>query len=194
MPQQLAPFTVANADLLRHPGSWPFIAGSNGRPAGIGGSENYTVGQARELNRRGVPAQVITVSLGDKDGREDFTGVPFRSLPTLDEVGELDSTVVFVNEPHPVPTKHPAFLILHNPPRLWVPPRLASRRVRMAGAALRMTARSGGSAPALSCQIVSQSTSSMRCRTRLARRMLPARTAASRCGRGGTPASARSES
>jgi D-inositol-3-phosphate glycosyltransferase len=88
----------------------------NPLPAGTGGSENYTVGQVRELNRRDVPAQVITVGLGDKDGREDFTGVPFRSLPTLDEVGELDSTVVFVNEPHTVPTKYPAFLILHNPP------------------------------------------------------------------------------
>lgn len=32
------------------------------------------------------------------------------------EVADLDGTVVFVNEPHIVATKHPAFLILHNPP------------------------------------------------------------------------------
>jgi glycosyltransferase involved in cell wall biosynthesis len=88
----------------------------NPLPAGTGGSENYTVGQVRELNRRGTPAQVVTVGLGTDDGRTDFTDVPFRSLTTLSEVGGLDGTVVFVNEPHPVPTKHLAFLILHNPP------------------------------------------------------------------------------
>ena len=85
-------------------------------PAGTGGSENYTVGQVRELNRRGVPAQVVTVGLGVDDGRDEFTDVPFRSVSTLAEVGELDDTVVFVNEPHRVSTRNPAFLILHNPP------------------------------------------------------------------------------
>ena len=88
----------------------------NPLPAGTGGSENYTIGQVRELTRRGIPAQVVTVGLGAGDGRQDFTGIPFLSLPTLAEVGELDGTVVFVNEPHTVPTRHPAFLILHNPP------------------------------------------------------------------------------
>jgi D-inositol-3-phosphate glycosyltransferase len=88
----------------------------NPLPAGTGGSENYTVGQVRELTRRGIAAQVVTVGLGASDGRDGFTDVPFLSLPTLAEVGELDSTVVFVNEPHTVPTRYPAFLILHNPP------------------------------------------------------------------------------
>ena len=59
---------------------------------------------------------MVTVGLGASDGRDDFTGVPFLSLPSLAGVSELDSTVIFVNEPHPVPTRHPAFLILHNPP------------------------------------------------------------------------------
>jgi glycosyltransferase involved in cell wall biosynthesis len=88
----------------------------NTLPAGTGGSENYTVGQVRELTRRGIPAQVVTVGLGVRDGRDGFAGVPFLSLPTLAEVGDLDGTVVFVNEAHTVPTRHPAFLILHNPP------------------------------------------------------------------------------
>lgn len=88
----------------------------NPLPAGTGGSENYTVGQVRELTRRGIPAQVVTVGLGDHDGRAEFTDVPFRSLHTLTDIGDLDGTVVFVNEPHPVPTRNPAFLILHNPP------------------------------------------------------------------------------
>jgi glycosyltransferase involved in cell wall biosynthesis len=88
----------------------------NPRPAGTGGSENYTVGQVRELTRRGILAQVVTVGLGADDGRDDFTDIPFLSLPTLTEVGALNGTVVFVNEPHMVATRHPAFLILHNPP------------------------------------------------------------------------------
>jgi D-inositol-3-phosphate glycosyltransferase len=88
----------------------------NPLPAGTGGSENYTVGQVRELTRRGIPAQVVTVGLGTDDGRDDFVGVPFRSLPRLADVGDLDGTVVFVNEPHTVPTSRQAFLILHNPP------------------------------------------------------------------------------
>jgi D-inositol-3-phosphate glycosyltransferase len=85
-------------------------------PAGTGGSENYTAGQVRELTLRGIAAQVVTVGLGASDGRDDFADVPFLSLPTLAEVSELDSTVIFVNEPHTVPTRRPAFLILHNPP------------------------------------------------------------------------------
>ncbi|MPZ82556.1 MAG: glycosyltransferase [Actinophytocola sp.] len=88
----------------------------NPLPAGTGGSENYTAGQVRELTRRGIPAQVVTIGLGADDGRGEFTDVPFRALSTLSEVGDLDGTVVFVNEPHPVPTSSPAFLILHNPP------------------------------------------------------------------------------
>jgi D-inositol-3-phosphate glycosyltransferase len=88
----------------------------NTLPAGTGGSENYTVGQVRELTRRGIPAQVVTIGLGVLDGREGFPGVPFLSLPALAVVGELEGTVVFVNEPHTVRTRNPAFLILHNPP------------------------------------------------------------------------------
>jgi len=79
-------------------------------PAGTGGSENYTIGQVRELTRRGISAQVVTVGLGTDDGRAEFSGIPFRALSTLGEVGDLDGVVVFVNEPHPVHTKQPAFL------------------------------------------------------------------------------------
>jgi D-inositol-3-phosphate glycosyltransferase len=88
----------------------------NPLPAGTGGSENYTIGQVRELTRRGIAAQVVTVGLGHHDGRDGFADIPFLSLPTLATVSELDDTVVFVNEAHTTATRHPAFLILHNPP------------------------------------------------------------------------------
>jgi D-inositol-3-phosphate glycosyltransferase len=85
-------------------------------PAGTGGSENYTVGQVRELNRRGVAAQVVTVGLGEADGRDQFTDIAFLSLTRLSDVSELAGTVVFVNDIAAVPTRNPAFQILHNPP------------------------------------------------------------------------------
>jgi D-inositol-3-phosphate glycosyltransferase len=85
-------------------------------PAGTGGSENYTVGQVRELIRRGVPAQVVTVGLGVKDGRNEFIDIPFLSLKSTALIGELEGVVVFVNEAASVATKEPAFVIMHIPP------------------------------------------------------------------------------
>ncbi len=87
-------------------------------PAGTGGSENYTIGHVRELNRRGIRAQVVTIGLGAADGREEFDEIPFRSLATTAEVSELDGTVVFVTEFPAVATKNPAYEILHVPPPL----------------------------------------------------------------------------
>lgn len=88
----------------------------NKLPSGTGGSENYTVGQVRELIRRGIPTQIVTVGLGLEDGRDEFTDIPFKALNVLDDVSELNGTTIFVNEPHPIPTRNHAFLIMHNPP------------------------------------------------------------------------------
>ncbi len=85
-------------------------------PAGTGGSENYTVGQVRELNRRGIEAQVVTVGLGSADGRGGFPGVPFLALATVDEVTSLEGTVVFATVFPPVAMTEPAFQMLHVPP------------------------------------------------------------------------------
>jgi D-inositol-3-phosphate glycosyltransferase len=85
-------------------------------PAGTGGSENYTVGQVRELNRRGLPAQVVTIGLGAADGREEFPGIPFHSLASVPDLAHLDGTVVFVSDAPVVATKNPSYQILHVPP------------------------------------------------------------------------------
>lgn len=87
-------------------------------PAGTGGSENYTVGQVRELNRRAIPARVVTVGLGTADGRAEFDDVPFHGVADLDALGLLDDTLVFVSEAPPVATMHPAYQMLHVPPPL----------------------------------------------------------------------------
>lgn len=85
-------------------------------PAGTGGSENYTVGQVRELIRRGIPSQVVTVGLGKKDGRNEFIDIPFLSLNRTAQISNLDGIVVFVNEAAEIVTKEPAFVIMHIPP------------------------------------------------------------------------------
>ncbi len=85
-------------------------------PAGTGGSENYTIGQVRELIRRGIAAQVITIGLGKRDGRNEFVDIPFTSLKTQADLADLEGTVVFINGASTVKTKLPAFIIMHIPP------------------------------------------------------------------------------
>lgn len=87
-------------------------------PAGTGGSENYTVGQVRELNRRGIDARVVTVGLGRSDGREEFDDLPFLAVAGIDDLSRLEDTVVFVGQVRPVTTRHPAYQLLHVPPPL----------------------------------------------------------------------------
>jgi glycosyltransferase involved in cell wall biosynthesis len=87
-------------------------------PAGTGGSENYTVGQVRELNRRGVAARVVTIGVGRDDGRDEFADIPFHSVSRLDDLGDLDDTLVFVTETPMVATRRPTYQMLHVPPPL----------------------------------------------------------------------------
>ncbi len=70
----------------------------------------------RELIRRGIPAQAVTVGLGARDGRSEFIDIPFRSLKKISDLSEVDGVIVFVNEAAVVPTKEPAFVIMHVPP------------------------------------------------------------------------------
>ncbi len=81
--------------------------------AGTGGSETYTAGHIRELLRRGIPAQVVSIGHGNKDGRYDFKDIPFVSYSDAAAISELPGTVVFVNKAYPVPTKHKATIIFH---------------------------------------------------------------------------------
>lgn len=81
--------------------------------AGTGGSETYTAGHVRELLRRGIAAQVVTIGHGDKDGRQDFRDIPFVALKNIDDISSLSGKVVFVNKAYPVTTKQKAAIILH---------------------------------------------------------------------------------
>lgn len=88
-------------------------------PAGTGGTENYTVGQTRELNRRGIAAQIITTGLGTRDGREEFVNIPFKSLQSEADIATLEGIMIFINdETGTTKTTGPAFAIMHIPPPL----------------------------------------------------------------------------
>ncbi|QQS21860.1 glycosyltransferase family 4 protein [Candidatus Saccharibacteria bacterium] len=80
---------------------------------GTGGSETYTAGHVRELLRRGIDAQVVTIGHGIKDGRQDFRDVPFVSFADEKSIGQLVGTVVFVNKAYHVPTQRKSAIILH---------------------------------------------------------------------------------
>ncbi|MEU0315658.1 glycosyltransferase family 4 protein [Nocardioides sp. NPDC006273] len=85
-------------------------------PAGTGGTENYTIGHVRELNRRGIKAHVVTIGVGLTDGRDEFTDIPFVSMASVADVGDLDGVVIFVAEFPVVATRRPAYQMLHVPP------------------------------------------------------------------------------
>lgn len=99
---------------------WPPGAGML---AGTGGSETYTAGQVRELRRRGIEAQVVTIGHGTNDGRKDFTDIPFVSLTSVNDISKLPGTVVFVNRAYAVSTINKAAIILH-----YITPGLAERK------------------------------------------------------------------
>lgn len=81
--------------------------------AGTGGSETYTAGHIRELLRRGIQAQVVTIGHGVKDGRQDFKDIPFVALADADSISNLPGMVVFVNKAYPVTTRNKAAIIFH---------------------------------------------------------------------------------
>ncbi len=81
--------------------------------AGTGGSETYTAGHVRELLRRGIAAQVVTVGHGHKDGRRDFPDIPFVDFADSAQINTLAGHIVFVNRSYPVATKQKAAIILH---------------------------------------------------------------------------------
>src|SRR5689334_2061060 len=88
---------------------YPFLAGA-------GGSENFTAGQIRELQRRGIETRILTLGYGRKDGRDEFPDIEFKALHSKEQLSLLNDTIIFVTYPLNVHTKHPAYTILHCPP------------------------------------------------------------------------------
>lgn len=83
--------------------------------AGSGGSEAYTIGQVRELQRRGVACRIITIGVDNTESKKDFPDVTFDSLESQEQLNDLDDTVVSVIYPLRIKTKHPSHAIMHCP-------------------------------------------------------------------------------
>lgn len=90
---------------------FPFLAGA-------GGTEVFTAGIIRELQKRGIPVQIATIGFGLQDGRTDFPDIPFLALDSADAVADLPGTVIFALDPPPSPRPYPAYFILHCP--VWL--------------------------------------------------------------------------
>lgn len=88
--------------------NYPFLAGT-------GGSENYTAGHIRELQKRGIDANIITIGLGEDDGRKDFPDIAFRAIRSVEELSKIDAILVFVIYPVAIKTKYRSYVILHCP-------------------------------------------------------------------------------
>jgi glycosyltransferase involved in cell wall biosynthesis len=83
-----------------------------------GGSETFTLGQCRELNRRGVANRIVTFRMGTADGRQFSPDVEFAHYGGPEELGELPGETFLVTEPLQLPAAATPFQILHNPPYL----------------------------------------------------------------------------
>lgn len=83
--------------------------------SGRGGTESFTIGHIRELQRRGIDSQILTYGHGKKDGREFFPDIVFRNLKSLNELRQIDGTVIYMNIPHAIPTQKQSFVYFHYP-------------------------------------------------------------------------------
>jgi len=113
---------------------------------GSGGAETFTLGQCRELNRRGIASQIVTFRMGTADGRELSPDIRFVDYPTPQDLGRLEDPSLLAVEPLDLPATRPPYVILHNPPyaslgRQYYRSALANRRlVATSRAAARMWA------------------------------------------------------
>jgi D-inositol-3-phosphate glycosyltransferase len=83
--------------------------------AGRGGTESFTIGYIRELKKRGIDAQLLSYGLGEDDGRANFPDIDFRNLDRLEELENIDDTVVYLNYPHDIKTKQQSYVMFHFP-------------------------------------------------------------------------------
>ncbi|WDN56362.1 glycosyltransferase family 4 protein [Streptomyces clavuligerus] len=83
---------------------------------GSGGTETFTLGQCRELTRRGIDNQVVTFRLGEQDGRSQAPDVRFTGYPTPGDVGLLEGEVVLATEPLRLSTSRVPHVMMHNLP------------------------------------------------------------------------------
>lgn len=88
---------------------YPFIAG-------CGGSENYTAGHIRELQRRSIVCRIICIGHDIAQSQADFPDITFVKVQSAKDLQEIDDTILFITYPLDIKTKHKSYVILHCPP------------------------------------------------------------------------------
>jgi D-inositol-3-phosphate glycosyltransferase len=81
-----------------------------------GGAERYTIGQCRELDRRGLANRIVTFRMGTADGREFSPDVTFVDYPSAQDLSQLDDRSFLVCEPLDLSSDRPPYQILHGAP------------------------------------------------------------------------------
>ncbi len=81
-----------------------------------GGAEIFTLGQCRELDRRGVANRLVTFRMGVEDGRALSPGVRFADYRDPAELGVLEHPSLLVSEPLELPAERPPMQVLHGLP------------------------------------------------------------------------------
>ncbi|KAA2265765.1 glycosyltransferase family 4 protein [Solihabitans fulvus] len=118
-----------------------------------GGTEMVTLGQCRELDRRGIANRIVTFRMGTDDGRGHSPDVRFEAYASVRELGRLDGRSLLVTEPLDAPADQPPFQILHGRPYVHLSRQhyrtaLANRRlIAPSRAAARMWADHLGASP-----------------------------------------------
>lgn len=88
---------------------YPFISG-------CGGSENYTAGHVRELQKRNIACRIICIGHDLQQSQADFPDITFVRLHSAKDLEQIDDTIIFITYPLDVKTKHKSYVILHCPP------------------------------------------------------------------------------
>lgn len=81
---------------------------------GTGGTENFTLGQVRELLRRGIETEIITPWQANKETQSLFPDIPIRQI-SPSKIAALNNAVVFSSIPVPFKTKHKSLVNLPYP-------------------------------------------------------------------------------
>lgn len=78
-----------------------------------GGSEVYTTGHLKELQRRGIPTRMISYDKTVAESIAKYPEIPSLALDNEAELAQLDDILAFVFLPVPVKTKHQSYLFVH---------------------------------------------------------------------------------
>lgn len=99
--------------------------------AGVGGSETTLFGFAKELDRRGFKTTLVTIGLGEDDGRDSYPEATYLALKSVEECRKLKGRVIYINQPalKPLDKKTKVASYLSCPVNPFAPPKALKRQL-----------------------------------------------------------------